>query len=524
MRSFQMGLLDKAERKVKAYYEEETQRRTNILIVLIALSVLIVILTSVLLRYINRSLIELKDASLKMAHGETDIQLDVLSHDQIGSLAASINTINEKLKQLAADARSIGEGNFNVSVQPRSETDLLGNAILQMKQNLQRSREALIASREDFKALADFMPQVVWTARADGNIDYFNHHWFELTGLKENYSEQYWIKTVHPEDVGLFLTRWYQSVETGETFELEFRLINIKRGNYCWHLARAVSIKDEEDKVVKWFGTATDIDDQKKQKEKLEETVATRTLDLSRSNEDLRQFAHVASHDLKEPLRKIRTFSDRLELEYAQQLPDTAKIYVEKIAGSASRMSELIDSILTYSVVNSTEQHFETVDINLIMEGIENDLELLIVQKNVKIIYKDLPKIRAVPALIHQLFYNLVNNSIKFSRPNVPPVIEITAEILSKEKLAGFKELSTKQDYYSIIVRDNGIGFAQAYAHKMFEVFSRLNARDKYEGTGLGLALCKKIVQRHNGYIYAEGKEAAGAAFHIILPAAATIE
>ena len=277
-------------------------------------------------------------------------------------------------------------------------------------------------------------------------------------------------------------------------------------------------IKDADGVIVKWFGSATNINDQKLHNRNLEEMVALRTLELSRSNEDLQQFAHVASHDLKEPLRKIRTFSDLLIVDFAAQLPEKAKTYINKLSNSSERMSDMIDSVLKYSVVNATEQRAETVDLNLLVEGIQNDLELLIIQKNAKIIYDDLPKIKAVSALMYQLFYNLINNALKFSKADVPLVIKIKSAILSPSELSTYKDLNTNITYHHFIFSDNGIGFNQEYAVKMFNVFTRLNARDKYEGTGLGLALCKKIVERHHGIIYAEGEEEVGATFHIILP------
>jgi signal transduction histidine kinase len=185
---------------------------------------------------------------------------------------------------------------------------------------------------------------------------------------------------------------------------------------------------------------------------------------------------------------------------------------------SSKRMTNMIESVLSYSVINATEQVLETVDINLIMEGIKNDLELLIVQKEAKIIFRDLPKIKAVPALIYQLFYNLINNALKFSKDDEASHVQISAKPVSPADLNGLPDINKSKKYVEIIVKDNGIGFNQEFANQMFNVFTRLNSREKYEGTGLGLALCKKIVHRHQGVIYAEGKENEGAVFHILLP------
>jgi light-regulated signal transduction histidine kinase (bacteriophytochrome) len=323
---------------------------------------------------------------------------------------------------------------------------------------------------------------------------------------------------LHPEDVGTCLNTWYHSVETGEPYQIEYRFKDVRSGNYRWFLGRALPIRDEHNNIVKWFGTCTDIHDQKVQNEKLEETVAVRTMELSRSNEDLQQFAHVASHDLKEPLRKIRIFIDRFGIEYENLIPEKGKIYMQKVQASSERMTNMIDSVLSYSVINATEQTLETVDLNLVIEGIANDLELLILQKEAKIFYLNLPRIRASSALIYQLFYNLINNALKFSKEAVPAQIHLSAKEVSSSELKVAANLPKAKKYWEIIIKDNGIGFNQDYADKMFHVFTRLNTRDKYEGTGLGLALCKKIVHRHQGFIYAEGKEGEGAVFHLLLP------
>ena len=515
MRSLQMDLLHNAESRIKNFYKKEETAKSSAIIFLIATSFLIVAITIHILVIINRSLKELKEAALKIADGETDIKLKPVSNDAIGSLASSIIKIDEKNKELTMAAGKIGEGDFNIELQPRSNRDLLGNAIVQMKESLRNFTNDLKKSREDFGSLADFMPQIVWTARPDGFLDYYNKKWYEITGAKESYGDQSWIPILHPDDVGNCLTTWYRSVETGEPYEIEYRFKDVRYGRYRWFLGRALPIKDENEKIVKWFGTATDIHDQKMQNEKLEEIVNQRTIELSRSNEDLQQFAHVASHDLKEPLRKISTFSSRLAVEYGQLIPEKGRNYINKLQTSSERMTNMIDSVLSYSVISATEEAFETIDLNLLIEGIENDLELLILQKEAKIAYDNLPHITGAPVLIQQLFYNLINNALKFSKDNIPCDIKISARHVSGSDLT---DLPKSKQYVEIIIEDNGIGFNQAYADRMFNVFTRLNTREKYEGTGLGLALCKKIVHRHNGIIYAQGQEGIGAVFHIILP------
>lgn len=237
--------------------------------------------------------------------------------------------------------------------------------------------------------------------------------------------------------------------------------------------------------------------------EHLETIVEERTIELRRSNEDLQQFAHVASHDLKEPVRKLKTFINRLEDEFGEGLSEPGKRYVEKMRMASARMYEMIDGVLKYSSLSEGDQHIEAIDMNALFATVESDLEMVILQK--KAIFKKgkFPVIDGAKILIYQLFYNLINNALKFSAES--PKIEVSGKIIDGDML-------------EISVRDNGIGFAPENADKIFNAFSRLHSKDRYEGTGLGLALCKKIVERHHGTIRAVGKENDGSVFIVTLP------
>jgi signal transduction histidine kinase len=227
-------------------------------------------------------------------------------------------------------------------------------------------------------------------------------------------------------------------------------------------------------------------------------------LSLQQSNDDLRQFAHVASHDLKEPIRKVKVYMGRLHDDPGTAFSEKAGTYFEKINSAANRMLSMIEGVLHYSTINSTEQETGLVDINRILKNVESDLELLIQQKKATVSYSGLPSVEGAPVLLYQLFYNLINNSLKFSKSDTPCIITITAAIDS---------LHTE-----IIVSDNGIGFDQDQSERIFDTFTRLNSKDRYEGTGLGLSLCKKIIHRHGGEISASGKKGEGAVFRVRLP------
>jgi signal transduction histidine kinase len=237
--------------------------------------------------------------------------------------------------------------------------------------------------------------------------------------------------------------------------------------------------------------------------EHLETIVEERTGELRRSNDDLQQFAHVASHDLKEPVRKLKTFINRLDDEFGANLPPAGKLYVEKMRMASARMYEMIDGVLRYSSISEGEQDIEPIDMNALFSNIESDLEMLIHQKNAVVLKGDIPSIHGARILIYQLFYNLINNALKFSREL--PRIELSGKVVDE----GMVQIS---------VRDNGIGFSAENEEKIFNAFSRLHSKDRYEGTGLGLALCKKIVERHYGTIRAIGKEGKGSEFIVTLP------
>jgi len=379
------------------------------------------------------------------------------------------------------------------------------------------SEQAIRQSEENFRQLADLVPQILWTSKPDGILDYYNKRWYDYTGFEKGYGDQSWIPILHPDDVELCFATWYASVKTGKSYHIEYRFKERTTGLYRWFLGKAVPVRDTNGTITKWFGTCTDIHDQKTITENLEKLVAERTKALQRSNEDLQQFAHVASHDLKEPVRKIRTFGSRLTQEFGTGLPEKAKAYVAKMESAAARLSTMIDGVLIYASLDGEVVAYEIIDLNEIIRHVEEDLELLIAQKKAVIHYKELPSIEGSSILIYQLFYNLINNALKFSKSDVPATVDITVKTVNAKDLIKYDLGEHEENYVGIIVKDNGIGFNSLQAEKIFKTFSRLNSKDLYEGTGLGLALCKKIVERHGGGISAESREKEGATFKIIL-------
>jgi len=245
--------------------------------------------------------------------------------------------------------------------------------------------------------------------------------------------------------------------------------------------------------------------------------IEQRNRELELNNKELSTFNYVASHDLQEPLRKIQTFLSRLELKENDNLSDKGKLYIEKIKSSSSRMRLLIDDLLQYSRTSKSEKKFVETNMNMLLEQAKDELSDSIASNNAHIIIDNLPSMEVIPFQIQQLFTNLINNSLKYRQEGIDPKIEIRYnEVLSKS--VEFLKPSLHKFHHHITIKDNGIGFDQSYAEKIFILFKRLHSRDEYSGTGIGLSICKKIVENHNGAIVASGIPNNGAQFDIYLP------
>lgn len=233
--------------------------------------------------------------------------------------------------------------------------------------------------------------------------------------------------------------------------------------------------------------------------------------ELEKMNKELQSFSYIASHDLQEPLRKIRTFADRILEKEHDSLSGEGKEYFRRMQNAAKRMQTLIDDLLTYSRTSTDEKLFKHTDLNEIMAQVREDLKEEILLKNAVIEASGLPAISVISFQIRQLLQNLISNSLKFSLPDQPPHITITGEIITGRQ--------PEEKLCRIVVKDNGIGFEEIYREKIFEVFQRLHGKMEYGGTGIGLAIVKKIVENHNGKIAAESTPGGGSVFEILLPA-----
>jgi len=367
-----------------------------------------------------------------------------------------------------------------------------------------RGEEEVRESDERFQGLATAFPQLVWSSKPDGNLEYANALWKQYTGPSDQSAGEraFWDDLLHPEDAGPHMERWRESMASGKMFESQVRLRRAADGTYRWFICRAVAVRGRDNRIVRWLGACTDINDQMNYAVDLRLTNEA----LQRSNADLEQFAYAASHDLQEPLRMISLYTQLLQEEYAGVLDETARSYVDFAVSGAQRMERLLQDLMAYSRVSAAPQgQTETSDAKIALEAALGNLEATVRKSGAQFHIGELPKVAAPSVHLVLLFQNLVGNALKYCGGNVPE-LWIDAERADR--------------FWKFSVKDNGIGIEPQYAKQIFGVFKRLHGAE-YEGTGIGLAVCQRIVERTGGRIWLESALGEGSTFFFTLPASA---
>jgi PAS domain S-box-containing protein len=378
-----------------------------------------------------------------------------------------------------------------------------------------KAREELEEIQENFRLVTECMEDVFWISTPGmEKMIYINPAYERVWGESRQslYEDpKSFLNHVHPEDRDI-VAAGVKGHEQGE-WSFEYRIVR-SDGSVRWIHDRGFPLRDEEGHLKLMADIASDITEQKAMEQEIRQYVE----ELERSNQELEDFAYISSHDLQEPLRKIQTFGGRLSEKYADKLGEDGRDYLERMNRAATRMRRLIDDLLIYSRITTKAKPFGPVRLEEIVQEAISNLENLIEETDGSVNAEDISlRIEADPTQMLQLFQNLIGNGLKFHRPNVSPVVRIDVETVPMSRYhSGGRPASPKA--CRIIVRDNGIGFDEKYLERIFEPFQRLHGRFEYAGTGMGLAICRKIVDRHGGNVTAQSKPGEGTTFIVILP------
>ncbi|MFA5296863.1 MAG: chemotaxis protein CheB [Lutibacter sp.] len=470
-----------------------------------------------------------KDNTIQIRNKELEKELSQTRED-MRSITEDMEAYNEELQSSNEEMQSLNE-ELETS---REELQSTNEELIIVNQELLDKQEQLNAARYYAESIVTTIREPLIVLDKTLRIKTANASFYKVFNAEEQDTEGklfYEIQNHQWDDdlMRTLLEKILPKKERLADFEIILKFPSIGKRTLLLNALQILNEKNLENLILL---AIEDITERKAAEQKLktfseelETQVIERTASLKKSNEELKQtniqldqFVHVASHDLQEPLRKILTFSMRLQDKHKDEMSTEVKFYLSKIEDASSRMTTLIQDLLNYSRLLQHEKLFSTTDLNKTVKNILNDFELLILEKKAKIKIAQLPTVDVIPLQMNQLFYNLISNALKFSKKNVPPVITITSRTLSEKQIEKYPAFNPSMTYYEIIIKDNGIGFEQQYAKQIFTIFQRLHDKEIYIGTGIGLALCKKIIENHHGEIFADAKENKGASFHVILP------
>ncbi len=440
--------------------------------------------------YVNAALLKLWQRTLEDALGKNFFELDytpelaVKLQRQIQQVVDTSDPVRDQTPYTGANGKT---GIYEYIFVPVLGTDGRVEAVAGSTRDITE----LIAGQRRFQQLADAMPQIVWTATADGALDYVNEQLTLYSGIThQDALSAGWLSLVHPEDLEHAAARWRYSLATAESYEAECRLRSAS-GEWRYHLVRALATREASGSIAHWFGTCTDIQSQRNIE-----------AELARSNAELAMFAHVAAHDLQSPLRTVKIYAQLLEKKIADKLDDPARLLMATVLEGADRMNQLIHALLTYAQVNQGNYVRQPVAMNAIFAETIAHLSPLAAEAGADVSADDLPGVQADAVQISQLMQNLISNALKYHRPEEPPRVRISAV---KQPSGWLFE-----------IRDNGQGIPEDYREVIFHPMKRLHGYD-VPGTGIGLAVCRKIVERHGGRIWVEPAPGQGSSFFFTL-------
>ena len=414
-----------------------------------------------------------------------------------------------------------------------SARETLRKLNMELEDKVAERTRALAVSEERFRLVSRVTNDALWDWDFVNNIVWWSDTFFHrfCQGMSGQPPDRNgWLQRIHPDDRAATVDSIYSAINSHQTqWSREYRYRR-EDGSYAAILDRAYILHDPNGTPYRMLGSMLDITELKKATEELarakqvlEEKVAERTAQLQHlnealenSNHELQQFASIASHDLQEPLRKIHMFATAIRERYDGQMPDDVRTNFNKIVRSTDRMRSLIIDILNFSRLSAEVSFFKKTDLRVVFAEVLDDFELNIREKKAELSSGDLPEIDVLPGQFRQVLHNLISNALKFTKPGVPPVIRLDAECIREKDFKSPPD--PNGNYYRFSLTDNGIGFEEKFADDVFKLFQRLHSKDRYEGTGIGLAITKKIIERHNGAIAVHSKEGKGTIFEWILP------
>lgn len=410
---------------------------------------------------IARPVARLVDATRAVsATGDYSVRAEKLSNDELGVL---VDRFNEMLARIEA-----------------------------RDSDVKKAFQEVENERARFQFMAESMPQKIFTATPEGDIDYFNGQWMEFTGLTfEQIKGWGWAQFVHPDDLEGNIQDWKRSLQTGEpfTFQQRFRRSD---GKYRWHLSRAHAMRDPNGTITMWIGSNTDIHEQKEIEE-----------ELRRANDDLQQFAYSASHDLQEPIRNVAVYSEIVARRYRHLLDADGQQFLAFLREGGHRLATLVSDLLAYTRASMAELSENAIGASDVLQTSLSTLADPIRESGAVVTADELPEVYMGDVHLELVFQNLIGNAVKY-RSAEPPRIHISARNMGGE--------------WCFSIQDNGIGIDPQYKEKIFGVFKRLSHDQRYSGTGIGLAICQRVVERYGGRIWVESELGKGATFYFTVP------
>ncbi len=420
-------------------------------------------------------------------------------------------------KKLAGSLGTIQDITSSEAIQQVFEKELLKRT-----EDLIRKNEELRKSEERYhRMVAEVEDYAIILLDREGNIVNWNKGAEKIKGYSaDDIVGKHFSLFYREEDraTGLPLRLLQTAVDTGRASHEGWR--RRKDGTLFWGSIVLTALHDEENNVTGFSKVTRDLTERKTTEDRLKEyalQLEKKNHLLEKMNHELEAFAYVSSHDLQEPLRKILTLSSRIMEMDKDRLSEKSQDYFSRMREATFRMRSLIDDLLAYSHTNVADRKFEITGLDEVIEKVRQEMAEQFEEKNAVLETAALPAAKIIPFQLHQLLLNLFGNALKFSKPGVRPIIQVTAETVAGSGLR-FEGADTHAAYLHLRVTDNGIGFEPEYSKHIFEVFQRLHTRSEFSGTGVGLAICKKIAYNHNGFIAAEGEPGRGATFHLYLP------